>query len=61
MLNRSLHERLLAEIAAERWLSRRRLVAGSATVAGGGAPVLTLAGAPRVELAQDAAYLQKND
>ena len=51
---RPLHERLLAEIAAERRrLSRRRLVAGSATLAGGGALALSLA-APRVGLAQDA-------
>ena len=51
---RPLHERLLAEIAAERRrLSRRRLVAGSATLAGG-ALALSLAAAPRVGRAQDA-------
>ena len=51
---RPLHELLLAEIAAERRrLSRRRLVAGSAKVAGGGALALTLAGVPVVGRAQD--------
>ena len=52
---RPLHELLLAEIAAERRrLSRRRLVAGSAKVAGGGALALTLAGVPVIGRAQDA-------
>jgi rubrerythrin len=52
---RALHEQVLAQIAAERRrLSRRRLVAGSAKLAGGGALALSLAGLPRVGRAQDA-------
>ena len=51
---RPLHERFLAEIAAERQrLSRRRLVGGSAKLAGGGALALSLAGMPRIGRAQD--------
>ncbi len=50
-----LHERILAEVAAERRrLSRRRLVGGSAKLAGGGALALSLAGLPRAGRAQDA-------
>jgi rubrerythrin len=50
-----LHERFLADIAAERrGLSRRRLLGSSAKVAGGGAVALSLAGLPVVGRAQDA-------
>lgn len=50
-----LHERFLAEIAAERRrLSRRGVIGGSAKLAGGGALALTLAAAPRIGRAQDA-------
>ncbi len=53
---RPLHERFLAEIAAERRrLSRRGLLAGSAKLAGGGALALSLAAVPRIGRAQDGA------
>ncbi len=53
---RPLHERFLAEIAAERRrLSRRGLLGGSAKLAGGGALALSLAGMPRLGRAQDEA------
>ncbi len=51
---RPLHERFLAEIAAERRrLSRRGLLGGSAKLAGGGALALSLAAVPRIGRAQD--------
>jgi len=51
-----LHERFLAEIAAERRrLSRRGVIGGSAKLAGGGALALTLVGAPKLAFAQDEA------
>ncbi len=51
---RTVQERLLAEVAAERRrISRRGLLASSAKVAGGGALVLALGGMPRIAGAQD--------
>jgi len=58
MDRRSLHDLVLAEVAAERRrITRRRLFVGSAKVAGGGALALSLTGIPllgRSAVAQDA-------